>query len=345
MKKFLTTLIVIAGILNICSGAEYAETSASINIENKKVYLGGQTVGVALYSDGLLVTGITSVKTESGESSPCTNAGIKKGDYLVSANGIKLDDVSNMDMIIRKSKGKELSLVFRRENMLYNASVTPVKSDGEYKLGLWLKDGAAGLGTVTFFDPESGIYMALGHSINENSSPLKLKTGRIVKCTVTGVNKGKKSSAGELKGTFGVNASVLGTVEENTPFGLVGKADSDFTSKTEIEFGRQDSVHEGGAEIYTDFDGGEVKAYSIEIIKVNAQPVPQEKSMVIRVTDPDLIEKTGGIVQGLSGSPIVQDNKLIGAVTHVMIADPTRGYGIFIENMLSQTEYAEEKAG
>lgn len=345
MKKFLTTLIVIAGILNICSGAEYAETSANINVENKKVYLGGQTVGVALYTDGLLVTDITAVKTENGECSPCANAGIKRGDYLISANGITLDDVSNMDTVIKKSKGKELSLVFRRGETVYSASVTPIKSDGEYKLGLWLKDGAAGLGTVTFSDPESGIYMALGHSINEASVPLKLKTGRIVKCTVTGVNKGKKASAGELKGTFGVNASILGTVDENTRFGLIGRTNGEFSSKTEIELGKKESVHEGSAEIYTDFDGGEVKAYSIEIVKVNVQTVPQEKSMVIKVTDPNLIEKTGGIVQGLSGSPIVQDNKLIGAVTHVMIADPTRGYGIFIENMLSQTETTEEKAG
>ena len=341
MKKFVAAIIVIAGVLNICSGAEYSQTS----VNGKKVLLGGQTVGIALYTDGLLVTDITSVKNESGEFSPCANAGIKKGDYLVSANGVTPEDVSDVDRIIKKSDGGDLSLVFRRGEVLYNTSVTPVKSDGEYRLGLWLKDGAAGLGTITFYDTENGTYMALGHSINNASNPLKLKSGRIVKCTVTGVNKGKKSAAGELKGTFAVNAPILGTVEENTRFGLIGKTKAGFKPVREIELGSKDSIHEGSAEIYTDFDGGDVKAYTIEIVKVNIQTVPEEKSMVIKVTDTDLIKKTGGIVQGLSGSPIVQNGRLIGAVTHVMIADPTRGYGIFVENMLSQTEYSLEKAG
>ncbi|MBE7091602.1 MAG: SpoIVB peptidase [Clostridiales bacterium] len=314
-------------------------TIKNINIkEDKKVYLGGQTVGVAMYTNGLLVTDVIAIEDENGNFiTPGKDAGIKKGDYLIKANNIKLDDVSNIDAILNNSKGEKIKLSILRGNTTFETEINPVKSkkDGLFHLGLWMRDSAAGLGTITYIDPETNRYMALGHSIcdSDTGQILSVRSGRVVECIITGVKKGEKGKAGELKGTFGINAKQLGTVEDNTKFGILGN--NAYLKKGElVTLGSQKSVETGKAYIYSDFENGEIKKYEIEIIHKNEQTYPSEKSMVIKITDKNLIEKTGGIVQGLSGSPIVQNGRLIGAVTHVMINDSTRGYGIFIENMI-----------
>lgn len=339
MKKFLTLLLII-GLLgfggyrpeNTSEICDYA--SANVNVE-QKVCLGGQTVGIAIYTDGLLVSEVSYIETENGKVSPCLDAGIKAGDYLVSANGKELESSADIDRTVEK--GEKINFTVKRDGQEFNCEVQPVKCENGYKLGLWLKDGTAGLGTVTFVEPESGLYMALGHSVCESTRkiPLSIKKGRITECTVTGVEKGTKVKAGELKGTFGINAKILGTVEENSDFGLAGIANGKMSTGTEIEFGKKEEITLGEAFIYSDFEGDGVKEYRIEITKINYQTEPKEKSMCIKVTDENLINLTGGIVQGMSGSPIVQKGKLIGAVTHVMLSDSTKGYGIFIENMLS----------
>lgn len=324
-------------------------TVKNINVkEDKKVYLGGQTVGIAMYTEGLLVTDIISVENENSVFlAPAQDAGIKKGDYILTANGIKLDDVSNIDAVLRGSNGEKIRLSVLRDDTVFETEITPVKSkkDGAYRLGMWMRDSAAGLGTITYVDPDDNTFMALGHSIcdSDTGKMLSLKTGRVVECIVTGVKKGEKGTAGELKGSFGVNARQLGNLKNNTKFGLVGVATN--LNKGELVYlGSKEAIKEGKAFIYSDFETGQLKQYEIEIVHKNEQTYPSEKSMVIKVTDENLIEKTGGIVQGLSGSPIVQDGKLIGAVTHVMINDSTRGYGIFIENMISMTESRNSNA-
>jgi stage IV sporulation protein B len=310
-----------------------------LNYNNEKyVFLGGKTVGIAVYTDGLYVNDVVAIENEVGEYKiPGNDAGIKKGDYIISANGIKMSDISNIDAILKNSNGSKIDLVIVRNDKEIRTGIVPVKSknDGQYRLGLKMRDSAAGLGTVTFIDPETNTYAALGHSINdsETGEMLKLRDGRIVDCIVTGVKKGERNKAGELKGTFGVNALQLGTVAKNDKFGLSGSI-IDLSLDNKVLLGNKYDIKEGNAYIYSDFEDGTVRKYSIQIVKINNQTYPCEKSMVIRVTDPRLIEKTGGIVQGMSGSPIVQDDKLVGAVTHVLVDDPTKGYGIFIENML-----------
>ncbi len=318
-------------------------TIKNINlIEDKKVYLGGQTVGIAMYTQGLLVTDIIAIENDEGKLiTPGTLAGIKKGDYLLNANGIELDDVSNIDAILKASKGEKINLTVSRNNKVFDTEITPVKSkkDGLYRLGLWMRDSAAGLGTITYVDPQNKTYMALGHSIcdSDTGQMLNVKDGRVVECIITGIKKGEKGKAGELKGTFGVNAQQLGTITNNTKFGIVGKNINLNTEKM-ITLASKETIVEGKAYIYSDFETGTIKPYEIEIVHINDQTYPCEKSMVIKITDQALINKTGGIVQGLSGSPIVQNDRLIGAVTHVMINDSTRGYGIFIENMIQINE-------
>ena len=313
-------------------------------LEDEYVCLGGQTVGIAMYTNGLYVTDTVPVETnKSSYVNPALDAGIKKGDYILEANGTEINDVSNLDAILKASNGNKIKIKIFRNGKTLETEIYPVKStkDGEYRLGMWLRDSVAGLGTITYIDPETKKFSALGHSVcdADTGDLLIIKQGRIVECSVNGVKKGTNGSAGELKGSFGTNARQLGNIDKNTKFGISGTMYT-LPDTAVVPLGSKELVKEGEAYIYSDFENGEMKKYSIDILHVNKQTYPSEKSMVIKITDKNLIEKTGGIVQGLSGSPIVQDGKLIGAVTHVMINDPTKGYGIFIENMLETTQGA-----
>ncbi len=307
--------------------------------EDKEVYLGGQTVGIALYTKGLFVNDFVSFEGKNATHTPWLDADIKTGDYIISANGIELNDISNLDTILKNSNGNPISLIIDRDGREIETKIVPQPDEnGFYRLGIMLRDSAAGLGTVTFVDGENNTFMALGHSISDNGHILKLKSGRVVECNIIGVKKGVKGEAGELKGTFGVNATHLGTIEKNMSCGLVGNLYGTFKKGEKILIGSKEFVREGAAEIYSDFENGTLQKYSIEIVNVNKSSSLNEKNMVIAITDNRLIEKTGGIVQGLSGSPIVQDGRLIGAVTHVMLSDATRGYGVFVENMLETAQ-------
>ena len=308
--------------------------------ENKTVLIGGQTVGVALYTDGLFVSDLVELTSDRGEKrNPGEEAGLKAGDYLLSANGTALQDISNLDAVLSASGGKALHLTVKRRDRTFTTDIVPVKcaNDAGFRLGLWLRDSAAGLGTVTMVDPDTHRFYALGHSIADAADPLPLtlRCGRLVSCRLTGVQPGKKGAPGELKGTFGINAGFLGTIEKNTRFGLTGIADNALCRGEKTAIAPSSAVHEGDAEIRCTIENQQTKNYRIKILKVNHQSTPDEKSMIIKVTDPELLNKTGGVVQGMSGSPILQDGRLIGAVTHVMISDPTRGYGIFIEWMMT----------
>ncbi len=332
-KKIIALLLITVFSFSFC----YVINAAP---EGKTVLLGGQTVGVALYTKGLLVTDTLAVEDSDGKYvMPSNLAGIKKGDYIIKANDIELKDVSNLDAIMLSCDGNEIEILYIRDNNEYTTTVKPVlcKNDSKYRLGMMLRDSAAGIGTVTFSDNSK--YMALGHSINDADcgTLLTIDEGRIVRCTVTGVVKSEVQKPGELKGSFGVNAEILGTVENNTEFGIVGNKNDKLCCGKEIEIADKKSVSEGEAVIYSDFEGNGVKPYEIEISKINTLENNTTRNFLIKITDENLIEKTGGIVQGLSGSPIVQNGKLVGAVTHVLLSDPTKGYGIFIENMLQMS--------
>jgi len=333
-KTFLSTIL-IAIIL-------FVQLPLQINAEQEQstqVYLGGNTVGIALYLKGLYVSDTSQVKNEDGKYIvPASKGNIRKGDYLLTANGVELNDISNLDAIVNASNGEKIKFKVHRNGKEFDTEIQPIKSadDNTYRLGLWLRDSIAGIGTITFIMKDSGYFTAVGHSISENGqTPLSIREGRIIECAVTGIKKAENGVAGELKGTFGINAKQIGIIECNTAFGICGSKCGIKGNKL-VYIADKSEVHTGKIKIYSDFECGEVKEYDGEIMFIYQSEKPSEKSMIIKVTDGALIEKTGGIVQGMSGSPIMQDGKLVGAVTHVMLSDSSKGYGVFAEYMLPQ---------
>lgn len=296
---------------------------------------GGEAIGIKLYTKGLLVVETASFEDEKGNVvSPAVTAGIRQSDIVVSVNNEPLTDNSQLAEAAQQG---DVSLKILRNSSEQTVNITPVKSkDGNMKIGLWVRDSAAGIGTLTFQRPDNNKFAALGHGIIDCDvkSTYLIKYGSIQKAEVISVVKGEKGSPGELKGVFADDPGFSGRIEKNDSDGIYGVMNTPNIGKT-VEIGSKWDVREGPAQIICSVDETK-KAYDIEIEKVS--PTFNSKSMIIRVTDKELLEKTGGIVQGMSGSPILQNGKLIGAVTHVFLNDPEKGYGIFIENMLYETE-------
>ena len=302
----------------------------------------GRTVGVQMDTDGLLVLGTGYVEDATGEKTePCKGI-LKTGDLIQTVNGKEMRNKESFLQAVEQNGGAPVRISYLRDGEQKQAEVTPVYSpaDQAYKLGLWIRDSIQGIGTVTFFDEETDRFGALGHGVYDvdTGGLMSLKQGHITASKLTEIVKGQKGEPGELSGYL-ASDQVLGEIEKNTEIGIYGTADTEFFTGDSYPIALQGEIHEGEAEILSNIAGDTVEAYEIEIEKVNHYGKEEQKGMVIHVTDQRLLEQTGGIVQGMSGSPILQDGKLIGAVTHVFVQDPTRGYGIFIENML-----AEERA-
>lgn len=301
-----------------------------------KTYLipSGEAIGVKLYTDGVLVVGMSDVTAIDGEiSQPAKNAGIVVGDRILSVNGQAVENIDDLSDKINESKGRA-TLEIARENRKFLTEITPVYSaeSKSYKIGLWARDSTAGIGTLTFYNPENKTFGALGHGICDTDTKdiMPVKKGSINKCKISGVIKGRRGSTGELSGDFlGLE---IGGITKNTSAGIGGNM-KEIPQEDAILAASRFEVKKGNAKILCDVDGNGPQSYNVEITKVSHRE--DGKNMVIKVTDERLIKKTGGIVQGMSGSPIIQNDKLVGAVTHVFVNDPTRGYGIFIEEMLS----------
>ena len=302
----------------------------------------GSPVGIKIYAEGLLVVNVGKVKTSDGDSvSPAEDAGIETGDRIMSANGETLNMSEDLVRIVRESEGN-IDLRVMRGDSLIDCSVMPVvdRDMDCKKLGLWVRDSTAGVGTITFFDPNSSTFGTLGHGITDidTGDIILPKSGTVWDCKITYAEKSINGNPGELSGVFG-NVCV-GDIYLNSHLGVYGKI-KDITTLNNrgyVPVATRFQIKTGPGCILADVDGQGVKEYSIEIEEVSKKGGVDNKGLVIHITDPVLIEKTGGIVQGMSGSPIIQDGKLVGAVTHVFVNDPTRGYGIFIENMLSEAE-------
>lgn len=304
---------------------------------------GGESIGVSLYMKGILVTGLTDVASADGASeSPAEEAGVKIGDIIEKIDGTEISSVEALKEFLKESKVKKLSMTVNRDGRHISLTVMPTASSAENKLciGVWVKDAACGIGTLTFTDPETGAFAALGHGISdaELGNTLPIESGRISKASINEITKGQKGIPGELKGSFSEKENILGSVSANSPLGLFGTVNASTADKTPIPTAEKSEVHRGKAFIYTELDSKQPESYEIEIMKISNSDKSSNKGMVIKITDKRLLDKTGGIVRGMSGSPIIQDGKLVGAVTHVFINDPTRGYGIFVENMLSEIE-------
>ncbi|GAB6889257.1 SpoIVB peptidase [Geobacillus stearothermophilus] len=310
-----------------------------------KVIPGGQSIGVKLNTVGVLVVGYHLVETENGKKSPGEAAGIQIGDVITAINGQKIENMSDLSPFIEEAgkTGKPLHLTILRDQHSVTAKLVPLKDkhDDVYRIGLYIRDSAAGIGTMTFYDPKSKTYGALGHVISDmdTKKPILVQNGQIMRSTVTSIEKGTSGNPGEKLARFSDGEEMIGTVTNNSPFGIFGKLtkplpDSPFTKPIPIALASQ--VKEGPAKILTVVENDKVEQFDVEIVSNVPQKFPATKGLVIRVTDPRLLKKTGGIVQGMSGSPIIQDGKLVGAVTHVFVNDPTSGYGVHIEWMLQE---------
>lgn len=315
-------------------------------VPHKELYLGGQPLGIKLKTEGALVVALSDVETSNGKkTSPAAECGLQIGDIIIKINDKKINDVGDISEIVNSQNKKQYTLVVERKSKIIKKHIKPVKSstDGKYKIGMWVRDSTAGVGTLTFYDAESGKFGALGHPITDADTGeiMKIKTGELVPSNIISVKKGIKGSPGELRGIFVNERKKLGKINKNTICGIFGETEEELINpkfNKPYEIALRDEIKIGDAQILTTIKGNEPQLYNIRIEKLLEQDKPGPKSMVIKVTDAKLIESTGGIVQGMSGSPIVQNGKIVGAVTHVLVNKPDVGYGIYIEWMINDAE-------
>ncbi|MCK8826615.1 SpoIVB peptidase [Natroniella acetigena] len=313
-----------------------------------KVMPGGQAIGVTLKSDGIMVVRDSYVEQENGTKVyPAQEAGIQVGDSLLEVNGVEIKSKHHLARLIHQSgkRGEELELKIRRRDasIVFKEAMPVEDKSGYYMLGIYVDDGASGVGTMSFYESEEGYYGALGHMITEDSSQLKIDVGKgeIVRANISGINQSSQGLPGEKLGTFLREQEILGNIMKNNNFGIYGKLSIQPEHphfEKPIPIASVFEIEEGSAKMYTVIEGGEIEEFEVEIEKVMKQYRPSEKGLVIRIVDQELLEKSGGIVQGMSGSPIVQNGKLAGAVTHVFLNDSTRGYGILAQWMVMETE-------
>jgi len=297
----------------------------------------GHTVGIKLFSEGVLVVGLSQVESTRGECSPAKECGLKVGDVILEADGEEIEDSEHFRAVIAQSGGEDVDLTVLREGETVALSAKGVEGrDGTVRLGAWIRDSLAGIGTMTFYDPESGVFGTLGHGINDTDTQvlMPLETGAIMYSTVKAVKPGEAGVPGELKGNFDLRRD-LGALYANTDLGVFGTmAAEEFPWREQtLEVASAEDVSCGKAEILSNISGDAVERYVVMIEEICDTKAPN-RNFILRVTDDRLLAATGGIVQGMSGSPILQNGRIVGAVTHVLVNDPTRGYGIFIENML-----------
>ncbi|PLR68068.1 MULTISPECIES: SpoIVB peptidase [Bacillaceae] len=314
-------------------------------LEDFKIIPGGQSIGVKLNTLGVLVVGHHQIKTAEGKKSPGEIAGVQVGDIIKKINGSTVESMSDVTPFIQDAgkTGKPLDLVISRENKEFATKLVPLKDENEhaYRIGLYIRDSAAGIGTMTFYDPNSKKYGALGHVISDmdTKKPIVVQDGQVVRSTVTSIEKGSNGNPGEKLARFSSDRQIIGNITRNSPFGIFGKLNDEITNglyDKPMPIALSNEVKEGPAHILTVVDQDKVEEFDVEIVSSTPQKFPAIKGMVIKITDPVLLAKSGGIVQGMSGSPIIQNGKVIGAVTHVFVNDPTSGYGVHIEWMLSE---------
>ena len=305
--------------------------TAKVDTQPQKfVNLGGYPIGIAIKT-GLYITSKVSVVTKDGAICPVDSIDIQSGDVLVSINGTDIQSINQINELIQDKD--QITICIKHKNEQKEYLITPALDilSGKKKLGLLLQDQIEGIGTMTYTDGSK--FYALGHAIKDiNGDDITANGGNIYNANIVGYVKGQKGKAGELNGSFSTMNSSIGTISANNNYGLYGQLNSSVDGE-QIELGSKNDAQPGTAYIYTTIDGIAPQKYEIQIIKTTNQNCPSEKSMVLRVTDKRLLDTTGGIVQGMSGSPIIQNDKLIGAVTHVFVSDPTKGYGIYVDWM------------
>ena len=311
-------------------------------VEGKEVYIGGIPLGFSINTNGVIVVGENSVNSEGGAKYSSKSIPLKTGDVIKSINGVEVVGPEEIINTLEKNQGEEINLKIDRKGKMLDCSIKPVL-DAEsnlYKLGLWVRNDASGVGTLTYVDKTNNRFGALGHPITDYETGIEVpvQDGKVYNCSMVGIKKGKKGDPGELRCLFMQGKNSKGNIDKNTPYGVYGVINNHegvIEESLVAEVASRINVRTGKAVIVSGVSGVR-EEYEIEIIKANYQPTSNDKSLIFRVKDKRLLDLTGGIVQGMSGSPIMQDGKLIGAVTHVFVSDPTKGYGVYADWMLQQ---------
>ncbi len=310
-------------------------------VENDEIYACGKTVGIALQSKGVVIVGQNPILTDSGSVVPATS--LVLGDIICEIEGESIEQAEKISKILNSPQfaNKELVVKCKRNGETFYTTVKPQldKESNTYKLGLWVRDDASGIGTMTYIKKDTHEFGALGHPISDidTGAIMEVFDGNLYKCNVLSLTKGSRGKAGEIKGIFVQSADSLGTVTKNTNFGIFGSASDELLQQCKkVKIGGRSTVKAGKAQILCSLDGKNVEEFDIEIIKTSYQSKQSNKSLIFKVTDKELIARTGGIIQGMSGSPIIQNGRLIGAVTHVFLNDATKGFGVYLDLMLNE---------
>ncbi len=315
------------------------------NVDDSDVVVLGRPFGLKMFTEGVLVVGFSDVETANGTVNPSVDAGIMKGDVILQLNGIAVESNAQVQTIVKNNKEKSISALIKRNGETFTVGITPKlsKNDNSYKIGLWIRDSSAGIGTLTFYDPKNDVLAGLGHGIcdTDTGELLPCERGQLVGAEIVGVKKANHKTTGELQGIF--SGGKIAEISDNDITGVYGTDCEKGINGIAMPIGLKQEITLSKAQILTTLDNGEPKYYECVIKKVYHNDSSKIKNMVIEVTDKELIEKTGGIVQGMSGSPIIQNGKLIGAVTHVFVNDSKCGYAIFAENMLESAQSVAEE--
>ncbi len=308
--------------------------------ERKYVIPSGDVFGIRMFTKGVVVVGSDDVYTEEGISNPSKTAGLNAGDIILTVNGNNVNSTMEIEKAVQENGGNELKLSVKRGKKVLNLKLTPAlsKNDNCYKAGIWVRDSMAGVGTITFIDSASKVFGGLGHAVCDVDTGIvmPLADGDAVKTKITGCYKGSCGSTGELCGVF--QDTNIGTLSLNTACGVYGFLNNIVSTNEAVPIATKQEVKTGSAKIISTVDEKGPQYYDVRIVRICNNDSSSSKNMIIEITDSSLIEKTGGIIQGMSGSPIIQDGMLIGAVTHVFVNDPIRGYAVFADNMLKVSE-------
>ncbi len=351
---FLAAVIIIAVIaalwmsgygFNSDDDTETVNSTSVQELQREYVIPGGQSIGVKLDVEDVLVVGLEEIETDEGQKiNPGLKAGLQIGDVIIAIDGIEVHSADDVKSIIENTDKNRVNLKIGRKDELLYLDIIPVKSasDGVYRLGLWVKEKTAGIGTLTFYSPADGTFAALGHGITdiETGAVLKVSEGQLLDARILSLKEGRKGSPGELRGIFYEADEPLGRLVSNTENGIFGVAyqrleNNQFSEP--IEVADSSEVKKGAAYILTTITDDTVEKFDIEIESILDND-DSNKNMIIRVTDQNLLSASGGIIQGMSGSPVIQEGKLVGAVTHVLVNNPQRGYGIFAETMIDESK-------
>ena len=317
-------------------------------IENTKVVPLGNIVGVKLYTNGVLVVGMSEISgVDNKEYKPYENTGIKEGDMIVEVNEKTVTCTADLLETVNKSQGKEVSVKYVRNGDLIQTSIKPVETaNSNYKLGLWVRDAAAGVGTVSYYEPSTNSFAALGHGILDVDTDqlLDIASGEFITTNIVSITKGEKGNPGKIQGSI-ENQTTVGKISKNTGFGVFGTLNNmdalNVDTSGAMDIALRNEIKTGKASIICTLENNVRKEYEVEIQKIFKNNNEDNKSMIIKVTDEELLNTTGGIIQGMSGSPILQDGKVVGALTHVLVNDPTMGYGVFADLMIKQSRQVE----